>query len=70
MQGVNHNEGEPTATTHVFLVDPAVLQVGGAIDRTKRFKYPATNYDAQDVAGCSASRALVCATIRALRPPP
>ena len=26
MQGVNHNEGEPTATTRVFLVDPAVLQ--------------------------------------------
>ena len=56
---MNHNEGEPAATTRVFLVDPAVVQVGGAIDRTKRLKYPATNYDAQDVAGNHAEQAVL-----------
>ena len=56
----DHNEGEPTTATRAFLaevdyvpVDPAVLQVGGVTDRTKRFKFPPpTNYDAAlDAAG-------------------
>ena len=55
----DHNEGEPTAATRVFLADIDYAQVGGATDRTKRFKYPATNYDAQDVAGNHAEQAVL-----------
>jgi hypothetical protein len=61
----DHNEGELTVTKRVFLADidnapvnPAVLQVGGAIDRSKRSKY-LIYYDAQDAAGNHAEQVVL-----------